>query len=172
MVGDLIKSFEQELSNKYFKFVILFFTGSLLLIIFKGVVYQPYIYNELPKIPYWFLNGTESINAIIFAGTTFIMIKKIKIKKSRFILFLSPLVFDVYLIHDNNYMRSMIWEKIFDNKNHFNSSFLLFRSLLEPLVVFSICILLAFFRGQISSFIAKMKKVSLPQISASDKQTM
>ena len=172
LVGDLIKSFEQELSNKYFKFVVLFFTGSLLLIIFKGVVYQPYIYNELPKIPYWFLNGTESINAIIFAGTTFIMIKKIKIKKLRFILFLSPLVFDVYLIHDNNYMRSLIWEKIFDNKNHFNSSFLLFRSLLEPLVVFSICILLAFFRGQISSFIAKMKKVSLPQISASDKQTM
>ena len=63
-----------------FEFVVLFFTGSLLLIIFKGVVYQPYIYNELPKIPYWFLNGTESINAIIFAGTTFIMIKKIKIK--------------------------------------------------------------------------------------------
>lgn len=148
LVGDLIKCYENELMVKYFKYVSLFFIFSLFLIVYRSVFYQPYLFDKLPKFPEWFLIGAESINALLFSFTFFILIKKLNIKKVNLVLFLSPVMLDTYLIHDNFYIRPLIWDIIFDNKSYFYSS-LITRTFLEPFIVFSICILLAMMRMKI-----------------------
>lgn len=153
LIGDLIKCYEKELTNKYFRYIPLFFIFSLFVIIYRSIIYQPYLVNILPKTPEWFLIGTESINALIFCFTTFILIKKMEIKNTKLILFLSPVVLDVYLIHDNYYMRTLIWKYLFNNKTFFYTSLFL-RTLFEPLLVFSICILIALFRIKIFKTLA------------------
>lgn len=153
LVGDLIKCYEHELLTRYFKYVVLSFFFSLSLITYRCIFYQPFLLEKLPKIPNWFLIGSESINALIFGCATFILIKKIKLTKVKTILFLSPVVFDVYLIHDNNYMRPFIWQVIFPNKSFFNSPYLLAISFLEPIVVFSLCIALALLRQKLFEII-------------------
>lgn len=155
LVGDLLKNYEHELSTKYFKYVSLLFIFSGMLILYKGLFYQPYAVKSFPELPSFFLTGTESINALIFSATLFlIVLKKVSIKR-KIILFVAPLVFDVYLLHDNRYIRPLIWQIIFNNKDSFDSSWLIFRSIFEPLLVFMICLLFAFVRFSVLSLIKR-----------------
>lgn len=62
-------------------------------------------------------------------------------------------VFAVFLISDNNYLRSIIWLKIFPNGDLVNSPFLLFHLLACCLAIFCICILIDRVREQLIRFI-------------------
>lgn len=155
MVGDLIKSYQNELLTIYFKYVVLFFLFSLILIIYKAIIYQPFIIEYLPKMPGFFLTDTESINALVFSSTLFIIIMKLKIRGQSLVLLISPLVFDVYLLHDNKFIRPLIWGTIFNNKAFFYSSDLFIRSLLEPILVFSVCLFFAFIRIRVFNILTR-----------------
>ena len=146
LIGDLIKNYEQELLENYFNYVLLTSVVSLGLIISKGVIYQPYAFERLPNVPGSFLTGIESMNALIFSVTLFIIVLKIKVLGELTILYISPLVLDVYLFHDNRYIRPIIWKQLFNNKEFFQSSTLIIRTIFEPLFIFIVCILFAMIR--------------------------
>lgn len=146
LIGDLLKNYQHELATKYFNYVVLLFVFSGMLLVYKGLFYQPYAVEDFPKLPAFFLTGIESINALVFSATLFVIVlTKISIKKN-LVLFVAPLVFDVYLLHDNRYIRPLIWQTIFNNKESFDSSWLILRSIFEPLVVFIVCLLFGFVR--------------------------
>ncbi|MCH4168445.1 MAG: acyltransferase [Streptococcaceae bacterium] len=147
-LGDLIKEYKEELLTKYFKYTILTLLLSGALILSQGYLFQPYNSQKNLLIPWFFLKDINSINGLLFSVSIFIVILKIKIKNKKFILFISPAVFDIYLLHDNAYTRPIIWNTFFNNKNSINQSesLLFIKSIFEPLLVFVVCLLLAMIR--------------------------
>ena len=72
-------------------------------------------------------------------------------KTNRFIIqrvisFLAPLMFGVYLIHDNPYLRDYIWIDLLGLNKIEEDVMILPRWLISVIVVFFSCILLDFFR--------------------------
>ena len=64
---------------------------------------------------------------------------RISMKRSRVINTISAATFGVYLIHDNPYVRKLLWEKIFRNASYADSSLLIPYSIGAVLAVFAAC---------------------------------
>ena len=64
---------------------------------------------------------------------------RIRMKRSRLINTISAAMFGVYLIHDNSYLRKLIWEKIFRTSAYADSSALIPYSAGVVLLVFIAC---------------------------------
>jgi len=59
---------------------------------------------------------------------------------------ISSCMFGVYLLHDNNYIRHILWHDILKSNTFQNSPYLIFHFFISILVVFSICTLIEFIR--------------------------
>ena len=86
-----------------------------------------------------FLYGYDSIPIVIAALLLVIGFSRINLKHSGFINTVSAATFGVYLIHDNPYIRSLLWEKLFGNASHADSRLLIPYSMLVILAVFIAC---------------------------------
>ncbi len=58
----------------------------------------------------------------------------------------SSATFGVYLIHENNYIRELLWKTIFNNKAYADSAFLAPYTVLQIFVVFAVCAIIELFR--------------------------
>lgn len=93
----------------------------------------------------------------IFTATCiFLLFKSLTIPTNKFILNISSLTFGIYLIHDNNFIRTLLWDKIF-TLNLCSSNFIPY-SIMVSICVFGICAILDYIRTQIFS-ILKIKKI-------------
>ena len=83
-----------------------------------------------------------SINHILcyfISITTFIIFKNLKIKESKMINLVSSTTLGVYLLHDNNFIRELLWNKWLDVPYHFQRGDFWLFSIISILVVFIIC---------------------------------
>ena len=83
-------------------------------------------------------------------------ISKIKFNKylSRIITFIGPLTFDVYLIHENTYIRNIYIKTIFNNTSKDFQSFNIFLLIhKKSFSIFFICVFIAYIRNIIFKFI-------------------
>lgn len=144
LIGDLIREYQKELQTIYFRYILLASLFSLSLLQFR-----PFIILLLDKsnwkYPDFFINGTESLNALLFSFCFFNLILKLSIDKryNTLILYISSVTFEVYLIHDNPLIRSMLWNSIFQSGKFYWSSWLFIIVFIVPLIVFIACILIA-----------------------------
>ncbi|MFI3667904.1 acyltransferase family protein, partial [Citrobacter braakii] len=101
LLGDLIREYQHELKTKYFKYITIGLIFSQILLQFRPFIIDVLDSHHL-KYPSYFINGTESLIALIFSICFFIFILKLKIssKLIKPIMFLSASTFDVYLLHD------------------------------------------------------------------------
>lgn len=100
----------------------------------------------------------QTIIYFIFFGTfTF---------KNKLINSISPLMFGVYLIHDNRYIRQPLYDQLFDLQNHFwyNNLTLILYILLVALIIFISCTIIEKLR-QLSS--NKLKQLPFIQKASS-----
>ena len=58
-------------------------------------------------------------------------------------------VFGVYLIHENNYLRDIIWNQLFDNSKYAESPFLILHMLISVVIVFVACSFIEYVRKYI-----------------------
>lgn len=144
LLGDLIREYYNELTTILFKYVILAFIFSLTLIQNQYFIIQLLTKYQL-DYPGFILSGTESLIAILFSFSLFIIILKwtISPRLSKIILFFSGVTFDVYLIHDNQNIRQLLWNNFFNTADVYWSNKLFLIGLLGPLLVFITCILMA-----------------------------
>ena len=95
----------------------------------------------------------SSFPVFISAAALFLFFKNIKIKNyfSSFISLVSKSTFGVYLIHDNNLLRSFLYEKILKVSYYATKGFLVKSSamLISVIVVFIVCIIIDFLRSKI-----------------------
>ena len=155
--GHLVNEYNDELKNKYFKYVVAIFTITLALIFLRPIILLDF--SDVFAFTANFLIGLGSLNALLFSISLFIIIQKVKLPLHYLILSISPLVFDVYLIHDNRIIRPILWQHIFKNKEFMNSQFLPLINIFEPLLIFVVCLLLAKVRVILFNQITRRRKV-------------
>lgn len=90
-----------------------------------------------------------SIVAIIFSISLFMRFTYRKQFYNSAINLISATMFGIYLIHDNNYIRSFLWQNILRCKEHVMSNFLILHIILSVLLVFVICIIIELIRKHI-----------------------
>ena len=100
------------------------------------------------------MNSTLVLISSIFIFLTF---KNIKINKSKFINRVASTVLGVYVIHENVFMRDIIWKKILNCTKYVNSNYFIISSVTSIAIVFIIASLIEFLRQEtIGKFQNKM----------------
>lgn len=111
----------------------------------------------------YYFSSSKSILTLFCSVGVFILIKNIKIGStlSKYINKASNYVFGIYLIHDNSFLRPIIWQDIFNMNNAIMLSPILFilKVVISSLIVFILCLIIEMIRKFIFGNIEK--KVSL-----------
>lgn len=88
-----------------------------------------------------YLLDRTSIITLMHSTFIFIAFTKIKIE-SNFINIISSSTFSVYLISDNNYIRSILWHDIFNNFAYQESVYLILHMLISTITTIAVCIII------------------------------
>ena len=115
-----------------FGIVYLFLGGYKIISLYNhGIMkfYKPYTMNSIFNL---------LCSLFLFLGFKNIEIKNPKINTS--VNLIAYATFGVYLIHDNNYIRDVLWEKVFKGPEMLNSGFLIVYGTLAAIAVFCVCI--------------------------------
>mgnify|MGYP005769969101 CR=1 FL=1 len=103
-----------------------------------------------------------NIILVYMAILLFMKFKTINIKSnklSKLILYISPSVFSIYIIHDNVHLRDMIWQK-FGFINLANSWLMIPYIILAILIVFTVCLAIDLIRRGIYTWLKKIKIIN------------
>lgn len=93
-----------------------------------------------------FFYNMQRLPIFLISVFMFIGFKNIDIKNNKFINMVSSTTFGIYLLHDNHYMRPIIWKKIFNSTNYVTSSLLPVYSIITSCIVFLVCSLIDIIR--------------------------
>ena len=88
----------------------------------------------------------NSILSVLFCFSLFYYFSRKKEKSNKIINIIAFNVFAVYLISDNRYLRSIIWNKLFNVSNYINSYYLILNLIISVLFIFIICIIIELLR--------------------------
>lgn len=151
------KNKELFLKNKWvYMIIFLIFYCLLFLVILifdnLGVKHNFFYSNEI------FFIRMNSPFIYICSISLFLFFKNFKINKSNIIKIISPTVLGIYLIHDNIFVRTLLWDKIYKNKMFYNSNFLYFHSVITISSIFFICFIIEYLRMKITNIIIKKIK--------------
>lgn len=87
-------------------------------------------------------------NILVFISSImlFIGFSKTNVGSKKIINLISSTTFGIYLLHDNNLTRFLLWKDFFKNANYLNSNFIFIHSIIAISSVFVICSLIDFIR--------------------------
>lgn len=110
-----------------------------------------------------FFYGMQSLPILIVSLMLFIGFANANIEYVPFINIISSLCFGVYLIHDNNYIRRLLWCTIFQNAKYQENSFLILYTLMQIIIVFVVCALIEWIRINLieKACLKRIDKVSI-----------
>lgn len=159
--GYLIREYEYKITASYNKhpYLLLIITTLLILI---GPYLIRYINHEFNLSVYSDLfTGLNSINALLFSVSLFIILSRLNFN-SKIVNSIGACTFGVYLIHDNPFIRKFIWIDLFHNAEHFHGKYIIIRSIVEPVIIFLICVAIELLRQKIltivNSYIQNQKR--------------
>lgn len=118
-------------------------------------------FSKNAKIKKIFRAGINSFPMIIQAVSITMFISQLKFNKylSRIITFIGPLTFDVYIIHENPYIRNIYIKTIFNNLSiNFKLLDIYLLFIRKSIYIFFICVFIAYIRNIIFKII-KIKKL-------------
>lgn len=81
----------------------------------------------------------QMLPCILLSISVFLLFKNLRIKNSNIINFLANGVFGVYLIHEHFLVRSLLWNQLFKNAEHYYSKNLFLYTLSVVVIVFLCC---------------------------------
>jgi hypothetical protein len=118
-------------------FASIFIMASCALFDYASVVTHNNLYIDKAR----YFHKPYTIPAVILAISLFLFFKNLHFK-SRFVNWMATSVVAVYIIHDNEIMRPVIWEHIWPNMNYFNAGYaeLYTHVMLKILAVFVCCL--------------------------------
>ncbi len=96
-----------------------------------------------------YLLNMYSIFALMLSSSIFCVFSTKKPSTNKIINYISSLVFGIYLISDNKYLRSIIWCDLFKNNNYFSSNYLIIHIIASVIIVCCICVLIELIRKTI-----------------------
>ena len=121
--------------------LILLTLASSLIINFAGAKYPAL------KAHQFYFFGMQRINVLVIDILLLEGFTKIKIGRSRIINLIASATFGVYLIHDEKFMRSFLWDRLFKVNEYSKSKMLIPYSIAVILLVFISCIVIELIRA-------------------------
>lgn len=105
----------------------------------------------------------QRIPAVLISLFSFLGFKKIDMKSRKWINFISSATFGVYLIHDNAYIRSLLWNDIFKNASFSGSIMLVPYSIIVIIIVYFTCTIIELCRIYLveNNYICFINKLSI-----------
>ncbi len=101
-----------------------------------------------------------NINSILILAISifmFLLFNNINIRQNKFINKISSTVFGIYIIHENTFMRKIIWENICNGRKYINStSGLILNAFISIIMVFVVCSIIELIRQWIAKLIQCM----------------
>lgn len=154
ITGYLINSYKDKLDLilKNRKIIVifsfLFYVSSVLFIELVAILLK----SEVFKKAFWY-SSLSSILVFTFSIGIFLVFKELKIKSSHLINNISSLMFGVYLIHDNIFIKNILWNNIFDlyDSLSLNTTFFLFKIIFSVLSILFLCSIVELIRKQFFS---------------------
>lgn len=89
-----------------------------------------------------------SILSVLIANFFFLMFISMKPFYNKAVNTIAGTVLGVYLIHDNDILRNIIWHRIFPNEQFFNMHWYFLFMIIEIIAIFCICSLIEYLRMQ------------------------
>lgn len=93
-----------------------------------------YDYNQLP--------------VVLIAVSLFLFFKNIEIKNNKYINMIAATTFGIYLIHDNNFIRSFLWIDLFKNNEVATKNYFIIYSIVIIIFVLIVCFLIELIRNR------------------------
>ena len=106
------------------------------------------VFDLFTKIDSTYLFSRNSLFTILLAISLFNLFinRKKDVKFKKIISLIASLVFGVYLISDNKYLRPIIWNNIFHTKDYVNSNMLLVHFFISIVLVIGGALIIEYFR--------------------------
>lgn len=93
--------------------------------------------------------GQQSVLTFLSALSLFMVFVKWDMKHIKWINIVASATFGVYLIHDNDVVRDLLWQEVFENAKYQNSVLLIPYSIIVVAIVYVTCTLIDLLRQQI-----------------------
>ena len=105
----------------------------------------------------------QSLPVLIISLTLFVGFANIDIGHVPFINTVSSTCFGIYLLHDNNYVRSLLWCNIFKNAHYQESDFLILYTIMQTVIVFIVCAVIEWLRIHLveKAYLKLIEKISV-----------
>lgn len=133
---------KKDYSKKYIKVFFIQIFMIFICIIFSDILASIFSKDILIKL----YNPVINVLSIPIAITLFLYFLTMKPIYNKNINTISSTILGIYLIHDNNLMRMVIWDYIFPNINYINSNFYIIFFIIKVCLVFIICSFIEFLR--------------------------
>lgn len=151
--------FDKKISN--YKLLLLYLAIIVIQIAIRNIaiksqmtIVKTYTYTSYNNS--WFFTLIETL-------AVFLLFRNIKIKNEKInkaITAVAPLTFGVYLIHDNKYLRTVLWDKILHPITYLNNgSALVIATAVDVLLIFIICCIIEKIRQVIFKQINKISLI-------------
>jgi len=88
----------------------------------------------------------NTITNLIGSIAIFELFKSMKMKNNKFINKLSTYTFSTYIIHENAFLATILYRKIFSSNEYWNSNWMFFNLVISVIGIYVICIALEFIR--------------------------
>ncbi len=109
------------------------------LLCYLFIVFSVVFCAFVPVYPRDFFMRAQSLPLVLLSFSLFLAIKNTQLGHSRIINQAASSVLGIYLIHDNEYVRHILWQKLLRNASYGNSPFLIVHLLVSILLVFLVC---------------------------------
>jgi surface polysaccharide O-acyltransferase-like enzyme len=145
LIGGYIKKYIKKSDNKY-----KWYSIGLYILIFIISIISMLLSSKIHYLKNYFalFQGMNTITVALVSYCIFMTFNNIKIKSNKIINIVSLTMFSVYLIHDNIYIRSLLWKTIYIESLK-NSIVLIPYSILIILFIVLISILIDLFRKKV-----------------------
>lgn len=149
IIGGYLRIYYENVKQlKYKKYLIYFIICYILIFVSQlllELMATKYTF-ALDKINYFI--GLNKLPVLITSLLLFGYIKNLNIK-NELINHISQTSLGVYLIHDNYFVRILLWQFIFKNNNYYQTNFLFIHAVIAIILTFVICVIIDIIRIKI-----------------------
>lgn len=143
LIGAYIRIYkDKEKNKKYINVLILGFLFLVASVITIKNIGEKLNSQIIVNNSRYFIVTNTSIFVIIVSVCMVIIFKNIRIKNNSIINYLASSTLGVYLIHENNYLRDIIWNKVWPNSYYYNSIAFIPLAILKIIVIYICCIII------------------------------
>ena len=141
-IGAYIKKYNFDfIKNNKYRIITLI---SIIVLMNIIMIVLEVISNKIPAISkvVYYINNINSPLVLILTILIFTVFKNLRIKNSNVINKIASATFGIYLIHENVFLRDIIWKQIVQGTKYINSPFLILNAIIGVLGVFFICFII------------------------------